>query len=425
MPPTKSPAAPRSSSAALPAHGRAHNLSLVLRTLHSQGPLSRAELSRRLGLTRVTVSDLVAELLGRNHVVELGPDGTGRPGKPAILVDVNRHGLQIIGLDLAEASSLNAAVMDLDGRILTRLSTELSSVTGQAVIDLVLDLADRAVAAATAPLLGIGVGTPGLVDADGTVLTAPNLDWSDVPLGALLQERTGLPTLVANDADAAVMGEFTFGGGGDDLLLVKVGRGVGAGVIVGGRRVNGHHFAAGEIGHVTVGTDGGELCSCGKYGCLETWLAVPRLEAALAATPDAAASATAGADTSAGPRVGQRPDAAARRDPDGAPATDAVGHSDTERRDTGHRAAVLRTAGERLGITLAPVVALLDLAEVVLTGPPELLDDTLLGAVEHTIASRLLRQSGARVHFRRSEDPRDITLRGTAVLVLSHQLGVA
>lgn len=374
MSPTKNPAAPRSSSAALPAHGRAHNLSLVLRTLHSQGPLSRAELSRRLGLTRVTVSDLVAELLGRNHVVELGPDGTGRPGKPAILVDVNRHGLQIIGLDLAEASSLSAAVMDLDGRILTRLSTELSSVTGQAVIDLVLDLADRAVAAATAPLLGIGVGTPGLVDTDGTVLTAPNLDWSEVPLGALLQERTGLPTLVANDADAAVMGEFTFGGGGDDLLLVKVGRGVGAGVIVGGRRVNGHHFAAGEIGHVTVGTDGGELCSCGKYGCLETWLAVPRLEAALAATPDAA---------------------------------------------------VLRTAGERLGITLAPVVALLDLAEVVLTGPAELLDDTLLGAVEHTIASRLLRQSGARVHFRRSEDPRDITLRGTAVLVLSHQLGVA
>lgn len=378
MPSTTHPGTDRRGAAALPSHGRAHNLSLLLSTLHSQGPLSRAELSRRLGLTRVTVSDLVAELLGRDHVVELGPDGTGRPGKPAILVDLNRHGLQIVGLDLAEATQLRAAVMDLDGTVLTRMETPLAGETGERVLDLVLDLADRAVAAATAPLLGIGVGTPGLVDQEGVVLTAPNLAWSDVPLSRLLRERTGLPTLVANDADAAVMAEYTFADGGDDLLLIKVGRGVGAGLVVAGRRLRGHHFAAGEIGHVTVGTDGGDVCGCGKRGCLETWLAAPRLQAALA------------------------------------------GAASAEECES-----VLRTAGDRLGIAMAPVVAALDLSEVVLTGPSDLLGGPLLDAVEQTIASRLLRQSGPRVRFRLAEDPQEITLRGTAVLVLSTQLGVA
>ncbi len=366
------------SQAALPSHGRAHNLSLVLRTLHSQGAMSRADLSRELGLTRVTVSDLVAELQQRNHVVELGMAEKNRPGKPAILVDVNRTGLQIVGLDLAEANVLRAAVMDLDGNVLTRLQTELSDERGEAVTALVLELADRAVAAATAPLLGIGVGTPGIVDADGVVLTAPNLDWLDLPLGTLLEEHTGLPTLVANDADAATMGEFTFGGGGDDMILVKIGRGVGSGLMVGGRRARGMHSAAGEIGHVTVGTDGGETCVCGKVGCLETWVAAPHLGRALAEAPDDAA-----------------------------------------------RAALLATAGERLGIALAPVVAALDLAEVVLAGPSDLLNGELASAVATTLRERTLQQREPQLLVRLSEDPQDIVLRGTAVLVLWAQLGVA
>lgn len=365
------------SGAALPSHGRAHNLSLVLRTLHSQGAMSRAELSRSLGLTRVTVSDLVAELLQRDHVVELGTADKGRPGKPAILVDLNRTGLQIIGLDLAEADVLSAAVMDLDGTVLSRLTTSLGQERGDHVIELLLDLAQRAVEAATAPLLGIGVGTPGLVDAQGTVLIAPNLHWENVPLGALLEERTGLPTLVANDADAALMGEFTFGDGSRNTILVKIGGGVGAGVMVDGHRARGLHSAAGEIGHVTVGTDGGLECGCGRRGCLETWLATPYLERAL---------------------------------------LDADGPG---------RERVLAAAGERLAIALAPVVAALDLEEVVLVGEPELLEGALRTAVEDTIAVRTLRQRDPALRVRLAQNPHDAVLRGTAVLILWEQLGVA
>ena len=372
----------RTGAATLPSDGRAHNLSLVRQTLHSAGAMSRADLSRTLGLTRVTVSDLVSDLLERGHVVELGHSDEVRPGKPAILVDINRQGLQVIGMDLAENSVLRAAVLDLDGNILERVERTIASETGQDVVNQVLELASEAVGRATATLLGIGVGTPGIVNAEGVVTTAPNFEWKDVALRDLLQERTGLPTLVSNDADAAVHADYTFGGGSDDMVLVKIGRGVGSGLIVGGRRARGAHSAAGEIGHVTVGTDGGTLCKCGKTGCLETWMSVPSLERALTE-----------AATSSEPKA----------------AADVV----------------LREAGERLAIALAPVVGALDLGEVVLSGPRGLLEGSLLNAVQQTLLERLLHQDPSPVSVRLAADAQDIVLRGAAVMVLWNQLGVA
>lgn len=381
-PRTDRPRTDRTGAATLPSDGRAHNLSLVRQTLHSAGAMSRADLSRTLGLTRVTVSDLVSDLLERGHVVELGHSDEVRPGKPAILVDINRRGLQVIGMDLAENSVLRAAVLDLDGNILERFERTIDSETGRDVVNQVLELASEAVGRATATLLGIGVGTPGIVNAEGVVTTAPNFEWKDVALRDLLQERTGLPTLVSNDADAAVHADYTFGGGSDDMVLVKIGRGVGSGLIVGGRRARGAHSAAGEIGHVTVGTDGGTMCKCGKTGCLETWMSVPSLERSLTV---AAASS--------------EPEAAAD--------------------------VVLREAGERLAIALAPVVGALDLGEVVLSGPRELLEGPLLNAVQQTLLERLLHQDPSPVSVRLAADAQDIVLRGAAVMVLWNQLGVA
>ena len=140
--------------------------------------------------------------------------------------------------------------------------------------------------------------------------------------------------------------------------------------------MRGAHFAAGEIGHVTVGTDGGELCGCGNVGCLETWLAAPRLQKALAD---------------------------GGTDPDGP----------------------LRAAGERLAIALAPVVAALDLSEVVLAGPHELVDGPLLSAVDETLRRRMLARNASTLEVRVAADADDIVLRGAAVLVLWDQWGVA
>ena len=269
----------------LPSHGRRHNLSLALQLLYTSGPMSRADLARRLGISKVTVSDLVAEVIESGHAVELGPSDQVRPGKPATLVDVNRTGLQAIGVDLAAHEVLRAAVLDLDGNILVRAERRIADDTGEAIVAIVLDLVQRDGRGrdrppprhrgrhARASSWRVASSTPRPTSAGATCLCA-----TSSPM------LTGLPVFVANDADAAVHADHTLGDGGDDLVLVKIGRGVGCGLIVGGQRVRGAHFAAGEIGHVTVGTDGGAVCRCGKTGCLETWVSAPRLEQALAAS---------------------------------------------------------------------------------------------------------------------------------------------
>jgi predicted NBD/HSP70 family sugar kinase len=360
----------------LPTDARRQNLSLVLQALYTEGAMSRADLARRLQLTKVTVSDLVSALLESGQVVELGQADVSRPGKPATLLDVDRTGLQVVGVDLTAHEVLSAAVLDLDGTVLHRCSRPLGrSATGADVLADVLALVAEAVGLATAPLLGIGVGTPGVVSPEGDVLIAPNLGWADVPLRSLLAEATGLPVLVCNDADAAVHAEHTLGDGGDDLVLVRIGLGVGCGLIVAGQRIHGAHSAAGEIGHVTVGTDGGETCTCGNVGCLETWISAPRLQKALAEGPDAEGS--------------------------------------------------LAAAGRRLAIALAPVVAALDLAEVVISGPHELVDGPFLAAVDETLRRRMLARNASSLQVRVAADPDDIVLRGAAVLVLWDQWGVA
>src|SRR6187402_655000 len=366
----------RQGAKVLPEHARGHNRSLVLQTLFHQGAMSRADLSRETGLTRVTISDLVGELIADGFVAEMGVREASGPGKPAILVDLDRAGHRIVGIDLSGSDVFIGAVLTLDGDIVAR--REVPVVTDGDVVAAVVALARDLVGDAHAPVLGIGVGTPGIVNDNGVILSAPNLRWAGFDLQTALQTALGLPVLVANDANAAVLAEYTFGGSGDDVLLVKVGRGVGSGLLAAGQPMRGSRFAAGEIGHVTVGTDGGPVCVCGKVGCLEAWLSVPALTARL--------SAASGSET---------------------------------------RDGILRDAGERLGIALAPVVGVLDLSEIVLAGPPELLDGPLAQATVETLRARTLAQFHDGVRVRRTEQGQDIVLRGAAVMVLSGQLGVS
>ncbi len=359
-----------------PEHARAHNRSLVLQTLFHSGAMSRADLSRETGLTRVTISDLVAELIADGFIAEKGMREASGPGKPAMLVDLDRSGHRIIGIDLSGSDVFLGAVLDLDGSIVARRSIPVSA--GDELVESVIALARELVADADVPILGVGVGAPGVIDDRGVVLTAPNLRWTGFDLQSTLEKALDLPVVVANDANAAVLAEYTFGGAGDDIMLVKVDRGVGSGLLSGGRPMRGARFAAGEIGHVTVGTDGGPLCACGKIGCLEAWISVPSLSGRLA---EASGAAT--------------------------------------------RESVLRDAGERLGIALAPIVGALDLSEIVLSGPSELLGGPLAEASAETLRTRTLAEVHEGIRVRMTEQGQDIVLRGAAVMVLSGQLGVS
>jgi predicted NBD/HSP70 family sugar kinase len=375
----------RPSTKVLPEDVRAHNRSLVLQTLYRAGQQSRADIARFTRLTRVTVSDLVAELITEDLIIEIGKREDSRPGKPATLLDINRGGWQILGLDLSDYSVFRGAVLDLDGQILARVEAPLAGSTGAEATAKVIALAEDLVSRTTEPILGMGVGSPGIVDPSGVVLNAPNLGWIDEHLEDALAIRFGIPVIVGNDARAAVLAEHSFGGAGPDMILIRVGHGVGSGLLLNGSLLFGSRFAAGEIGHVVVGTHGGAKCACGKFGCLETWLAVPRLGARVAAAQKS--------DQSQSPVKAAEP--------------------------------ILREAGRHLGIALAPVLAALNLAEIVLSGPPDLLDGPLAEAATETLRERTMAEVHGDLVVRMTSLGEDIVIRGATVMVLSGQLGVS
>lgn len=377
----------RPSAKVLPEHARAHHRSMVLQHLFHAGPGSRADLARSTGLTRVTVSDLVASLVADGLVAELGTRTEGKVGKPATLVGLRTEAFQIVSVDLADAELMHGAILDLAGVVVERRSAPHDGLTGQAAVDALVGFCAELVAAATSPVLGVGIGSPGVVDAEGRVIEAPNRGWYDVPLAATVSTALALPVHVANDANTAVLGEFTYGGAsGSGLMVLTVGEGVGAGIVLDGALVQGHRHAAGELGHVTAvderdDVDGAPLgpplpCACGRRGCLETVLSVPALR-----------RRTAGLDP-------QSADAA------------------------------LASVGRRLGIVLAPVVSALNLSEVVFSGPPELLDGPLRDAALAALRERTMPVISGDLELRMTKLGEDGALSGAAVLVLSGQLGV-
>ena len=368
----------RSGQGATPGDAKLHNRTLVLQTLYSVGAMSRADLARATGLTKVTVSGLVGELIADGLLRELGLQESQRPGKPAILVDLARDAFAVIALDLSDHRVFRGALLDLTGHVIDRASAPLDGAMGDVAVELAISLALDLASRTTVPLIGLGVGTPGVVDDAGTVRTAANLGWEQVDLQRQLGERTGLPTVVANDANLAALAESSFGDSSDDFIVITIGHGVGSGLIIGGRPVTGTRFASGEIGQVMVGTDLGLEAPYAREQVLEHWLSVPSLNAALAAESD---------------------------------------EDDVRER-------VLREAGYRLGIALAPVVGVLNLAEVVLAGPLELIEGTLAEATLEILRRRTMPDSHNDLIIRTSMQGDDLILRGAVAIVLHAQLGV-
>ena len=251
-------------------HTKLHNWRLVLRTIYQEGKISRADLARVTHLTKTTVSNIVSDLINENLVAEVGygPSVGGKPPMLIAVVDDSRH---LIGLDLAN-SEFRGCVLDLRGNILYRAKVPVPTQDGRFMLELVYELIDALMVEVKRPLLGIGIGSPGLMDArNGVVRRAINLDWLNLPLRDLLQERYDVPVYLANDSHAAALGEYSFGPDrqSNNLIVVKAGRGTSAGIVLNGRLHYGEGSGAGEIGHVRVlGND--KQCACGHVGCLET-----------------------------------------------------------------------------------------------------------------------------------------------------------
>lgn len=379
---------------------RTFNQQLVLRAIYDRHETSRAELARITGLTRTSVSALVAELLRDGLVEEMGT-GPSTGGKAPILVRVRPDGRHLIGVDLTEPA-FSGAVVDLRGKIIRSVKMPLDGRDGSEAVQVVIAL----IAALTngngsSPLLGIGIGAPGVIDSrSGTIRWAVNLDWAELPLGRLVEERFGVPVVVANDSQAAAVAEFTFGAPTPppNLVVVRVGRGIGSGIILGGRLYQGDGAGAGEIGHGIFGdpdTDGPiEPCRCGRVGCLETMASMYAMVAAAGRL---------------NPRITDNDSLAA-----------AVRAGDEDARG------VVVAAGRRLGQGIGALISVLNVNQVLLIGPATTLGDEWLDAVREQATRSALQQlsSATRIELGAAPDEDDVLI-GASALLMTQELGLS
>src|ERR1700682_532460 len=293
-----------------------------------------------------------------------------------------------LGIDLG-GTNVRAAVVDPDGHVLGQEKHRLLSREPPQVAEAVLRAAKTACGAAGMPFgeaKGMGVGVAGMVQrSTGVVLHAPNLGWRQVPLIKLLQARAPrLPLWIANDLSVAAWGERAVGAGRgvDDLVVVLVGSGVGAGIIMGGKLHEGASGIAGELGHVLV-QPGGRLCGCGQRGCLEAYAGGHNL-AAWARDDLRIALAAARAAGQRYPEVGRKLlDIVGEPEKVTAAAMERAAHEGDElsRR-------LLDEAGKLLGIALANLVTTLNPARLllgggVLSGSPRIMRAAIAGIDAH------------------------------------------
>lgn len=374
----------------------------LLDVIRAAGQISRVDLARETGLTGATVSTVVRRLIDDGLVVEVGrAESTG--GKPAVLLSLEPEARYAVGVHL-DHGGITYVIADLGGAVVSRwrrpgagadapeavverVAAELRALVSQAGID-----PDR--------ILGLGVVSPGpITQATAVALTPPVMQaWTDFPLADALQTAVGLPVLLENDATAAAVGEY-WGGQIDAsscFAALYMGTGVGAGVIVNGDVFRGSSGNTAEIGHICLDVDG-PPCWCGAVGCVEV-LAGP---AAVVAKARAAGIEL--------PGVGVAEDFAAV--------------SRAAMREEGVARDIVQSSARYLAVAAQALANILDLDQIVLTGPSL--------AIAGSLYVPAIRDHLNRTFFGRASHPVDVVISphaseaaaiGGAALVLKSEL---
>lgn len=259
---------------------RAINRSTILNTIKTHSAIPRAEIARLTGLSPATVSGIAAELIQENLVFEK-ETGDSSGGRRPVMLAINPHGGCVVGIKLMEDHALGA-LTDLEATLLGKLSFPLMDTSPSAVSQALSELVSELLNKSQTPspnLMGVGIGLAGIVDSvQGLVRQSPFFGWTDIPLREMIQNRVNVPVYLDNDVNTLAFAEKWFGAGRgiDNFLVVTFGRGIGLGIVVNGQFLHGTRGSAGELGH-TVVQPGGELCSCGKRGCLEMYASEPAM----------------------------------------------------------------------------------------------------------------------------------------------------
>jgi predicted NBD/HSP70 family sugar kinase len=265
---------------------RERNRLRVVDLLRHRGSASRAEIARETGLSRTTVSSLVADLIEVgmiNEIADLGDARGSQAGRPPILLALSGSTGALVGVDFGH-SHLRVAVADLAFNVLAEAEVDVETDYGSTdALDTAAALVDEILIEAGVDrdqILGAGMGLPGPIELDSGRVDSHRIlpGWVDIDPAGELAARLGVPVHVDNDANAGALGESRLGAGRDSQVLtyVRLSAGIGLGIVIEGRPFRGARGIAGEIGHVLVDPQG-QICRCGNRGCLETLVSGPAL----------------------------------------------------------------------------------------------------------------------------------------------------
>jgi N-acetylglucosamine repressor len=357
-----------------------------LRTIYHSPKISRADIARVTTLTRPTVSSIVSDLIDRQLVTEVG-FGPSIGGKPPLMLEINPDVWRILCLDIG-SQEFRGALINLRGKVLERITIPSQEHVGDSALQLVYQLINKLSIGTMDRLLGIAIGTPGLIDTHaGVVREAVNLNWHNLPLQSLLSKHYDVPIYLANDSQAAALAEYTFGEDrqSSHLLLIRMGRGIGAGIILNGELFHGDGAGAGEIGHVVLdsGNDEGTL---EDHASTRAIMRAARRVAGEQLTWEEMIDRVKGDD----PALGE----------------------------------IIDQAGRALGISLAHLISALNINNIIISGRIEQFGDRFRRTAYETAQQRILPQLFENTSLSYSSLGTDIVLLGCAAFILKYELGI-
>jgi len=259
-----------------------YNRITVLNLIRRNVSISRSELAEKTGLTPPSISRITKELMERDLIIESGV-GESNVGRKPIMMEFNESSRSIIGLDL-RPDHINGVITNLSPQILKKYENDFDiNLPPKKILNICRNFLNNILedVKEIAPLLGVGIVLPGVVDIDKGELTysAP-MGWSKVDIKSSFKEiLPDIPFRIDNLAHAVALGEkwLKHDKERDDFVYVYVGKGIGAGIIANGQIYHGSEYNAAEIGHSTINFNG-PLCSCGNRGCLETYCSTKVLQ---------------------------------------------------------------------------------------------------------------------------------------------------
>jgi glucokinase-like ROK family protein len=340
--------------------------------------ISRADLAEKMGLTRAAVTIIINDLISNGIILNTESRSTAS-GRPPVALEINPSQGLVAAIDMG-ATHLSVALGDFSARILEEVEVpfhvDMGPEEGLQKADQILKELLQKRGLSTRDLSGVGVGVPGPVIAEKGMVMAPPImpGWDRFPIRATLEQKWGTRVTLNNDAELGALGEWAFGAGRGEknLAFIKVGSGIGAGLIINQQIYVGTTGSAGEIGHLTV-DENGPLCACGNHGCLEAFAG-------------GHAIASQGRKLAAS---GKRT-LLSEKGPDSITARDVV---EAARRGDLAAQEIIKRSGTFIGIAIAGLINLINPGTVIIGGGVAQVGDLLTGPIRQAVRERSLRAS--------------------------------